>query len=214
MEGFYDEMNKILDNQAKDLKQKHDEFARKLDEVFNFDDVHDEFESLKKLNTISNELTQLRAQFETIFKEDDVQNQYINIRKLQSIQEALDKIKDAIEEQFKKINSGLNSSQHAGNNTQQSGQQTKTNNIQPGTDFNPFAKEARRIHINIDSNGANTPKEGGKGSESGNDGKGAQETGSTNTGHEGIGGDDEEQKQTGSLYNQLPNWLKSWLKKL
>lgn len=214
LEGFYEKVKEILDNQANDLKTKHEEFARKLDEVFNFDDVHDEFESLKKLNSISFELTQLRAQFETIFKKDDVQNQLINIRKLQSIQEALDKIKDAIEKQFKNLNSGQNSVQQAGNKTQQSGQQTKTNSVQPDTDSNPYAKVARRMPINTGTNGTNTSKGGEKGTEPFDDGKGSQGTGSTNTRGGEMGRDDEEQKQTGSLYNQLPSWLKSWLNKL
>ena len=179
LDGFYEKVNEILDNQAKDLKTKHEEFARKLDEVFNFDDVHDEFESLKKLDSISSELTQLRAQFETIFKKDDVQNQLINIRKLQSIQEALDKIKDALEKQFKNLNSGQNNSQHTGKKTQQSEQQAKTNGAQLGNASNPYAREARRVVVDSEQKDSQTQKDDRSSQTPDNNGGHSYESGNT-----------------------------------
>lgn len=144
LQSFYDNIESLLTRQEADLRTRHDEFARKLDEAFNFDDVHDEFESLLKLNEISSELTQLRAQFETIFKKDDVQNQLINIRKLQDIVATLDTIKASIDKHYKNINVGQNNAKNTkdtGTSIQQQGQRPA--NISDGS--NPYVKEAKRV---------------------------------------------------------------------
>ncbi len=132
LDTFYEKVDEILKQQEKDLQTRHKEFGRKLEEVFNFEDVHSGFESLNRLNTIEKEITALKAQFESVFKKDDVQNQLINIRKLQDIQETLEKIKSAIEKQNK--NSGQSSSVSI----------QQPIRVQERNDY-PYAKTATRV---------------------------------------------------------------------
>lgn len=144
LQSFYDNIEALLTRQEADLRTRHDEFARKLDEAFSFDDVHDEFESLKKLNEISSELTLLRAQFEIIFKKDDVQNQLINIRKLQDIVTTLDTIKATIDKHYKNINKEQKDAKTTGTNNQQQYQGSSNNG---NGSKKPYTKEAHRVTV-------------------------------------------------------------------
>lgn len=143
LDDFYDKVNKILDNQAKDLKTKHDEFARKLDEVFNFDDVHDEFVSLKKLNEIAETLSGLKGQFDTIFNEVDIKNQSQNIQKLKNVEETLNKIKETIELLSKNI-AGEQNAAHTGQSQQKRQVYPQTEN-----EKNPYAQVPHRVIVGL-----------------------------------------------------------------